>query len=152
MDFAWLIDLHNWQLAKIGHWAKISVAFSLVFSVSKPSDEMFLTYFRLNNLNSPTLCIGRVIAMTWSKNNYLQIVKTLINDDEFRFNDASTHEGHLRQNGELTWFCNETIIMISHRPWSNAAIWACTILTATLRVWVGGVRLKWFKFYMILER
>ena len=35
-------------------------------------------------------------------------------DDEFRFNDASTHEGHLRQNGELTWFCNETIIMISH--------------------------------------
>ena len=35
-------------------------------------------------------------------------------DDEFRFNDASTHEGHLRQNGELTWFCNETVIMISH--------------------------------------
>ena len=31
------------------------------------------------------------------------------------FNDASTHEGHLRQNGELTWFCNETIIMISHK-------------------------------------
>ena len=36
-------------------------------------------------------------------------------DDEFRFNDVSTHEGHLRQNGELTWFCNETMIMISHR-------------------------------------
>ena len=36
-------------------------------------------------------------------------------DDEFRFNDASTHEGYLRQNGELTWFCNETIIMISHK-------------------------------------
>ena len=36
-------------------------------------------------------------------------------DDEFRFNDALTHEGHLRQNGELTWFCNETIIMISHK-------------------------------------
>ena len=36
-----------------------------------------------------------------------------LDDDEFRFNDASTHEGHLRQNGELTWFCNETIIMIS---------------------------------------
>ena len=34
-------------------------------------------------------------------------------DDEFRFNDASTHEGHLRQNGELTWFCSETIIMVS---------------------------------------
>ena len=25
-------------------------------------------------------------------------------DDEFRFNDTSTHEGHLRQNGVLTWF------------------------------------------------
>ena len=35
-------------------------------------------------------------------------------DDEFRFNDASTHEGHLRQNGKLTWFCNETAIKISH--------------------------------------
>ena len=35
-------------------------------------------------------------------------------DDEFGFNDASTHEGHLRQNGELTWFYNETVIMISH--------------------------------------
>ena len=38
-----------------------------------------------------------------------------VDDDEFWFNDASTHEGHLRQNGELTWFCNETIIMISHK-------------------------------------
>ena len=36
------------------------------------------------------------------------------NDDEFRFNDASTHEGHLRQNGKLTWFCNETDIKVSH--------------------------------------
>ena len=36
-------------------------------------------------------------------------------DDEFRFNDASTHQGHLRQNGELTWFCSETIIMVSHK-------------------------------------
>ena len=35
-------------------------------------------------------------------------------DDEFRFNDASTHEGPSRQNGELTWYCNETVIMISH--------------------------------------
>ena len=23
-----------------------------------------------------------------------------VDDDEFRFNDASTHEGHLRQSGE----------------------------------------------------
>ena len=35
-------------------------------------------------------------------------------DDEFRFNDASTHKGHLHQNGVLTRFCNETVIMISH--------------------------------------
>ena len=31
-----------------------------------------------------------------------------------RFNDASTREGHLRQNDKFTWFCNETAIMISH--------------------------------------
>ena len=37
-----------------------------------------------------------------------------MNDDEFRFNDASTHEGHLRLNGELIWFCNVSAIMISH--------------------------------------
>ena len=37
-----------------------------------------------------------------------------IDDDEFRFNDASTHEGHLRQNCELTWFCNEKVIMMSY--------------------------------------
>ena len=43
------------------------------------------------------------------------IVYNIGDNDEFRFNDASTHEGHLRQNGELTWFCNETIIMISHK-------------------------------------
>ena len=35
-------------------------------------------------------------------------------DDEFRFNDASTHESHLRQNGKLTWFCNETAIKVSY--------------------------------------
>ena len=35
-------------------------------------------------------------------------------NDEFRFNDASTHEGHLRQNGKLTWFCNETAIKVSY--------------------------------------
>ena len=29
-------------------------------------------------------------------------------DDEFRFNDATTHEGHLRQNGILTSFDIET--------------------------------------------
>ena len=25
-------------------------------------------------------------------------------DDEFRFNDTSTHKGHLHQNGTLIWF------------------------------------------------
>ena len=37
-----------------------------------------------------------------------------IDDDKFRFNDASTHEGHLRQNSVLTctWFCNEMAIII----------------------------------------
>ena len=39
---------------------------------------------------------------------------TYYNDDELGFNDASTHESHLRQNGVLTWFCNETAIIMSH--------------------------------------
>ena len=34
-------------------------------------------------------------------------------DDEFRYNNASTHEGCLRQNGILTWFCIETATMLS---------------------------------------
>ena len=34
--------------------------------------------------------------------------------DEFRFNDASTHEDHLHQDGVLTWFCDETAIMKSY--------------------------------------
>ena len=39
-------------------------------------------------------------------------------DDEFRFNDASAHERHLRQNGILTWFGIETAITESHtRMW-----------------------------------
>ena len=42
------------------------------------------------------------------------MIKGKDDDDEFRFNDASTHEGHLRQNGKLIWFCNETAIKISH--------------------------------------
>ena len=48
-------------------------------------------------------------------NDMSTLVGHFDDDDEFRFNDASTHEGHLRQNGELTWFCSETIIMVSHK-------------------------------------
>ena len=44
----------------------------------------------------------------------IRALRRYYDDDEFRFNDTSTHEGHLRQNDELTWFCNETVIMISH--------------------------------------
>ena len=44
-----------------------------------------------------------------------KVIKKLDDDDDqFRFNDRSTHEVHLRQNGELTWFCNETVIMMSY--------------------------------------
>ena len=57
-------------------------------------------------LRALRVLLGRLSA-SWENGND--------DDDEFRFNDASTHEGHLRQNGELTWFCSETIIMISHK-------------------------------------
>ena len=45
---------------------------------------------------------------------FFLLMKQARDDDEFRFNDASPHEGHLRQNGKLTWFCDETAIKISH--------------------------------------
>ena len=28
---------------------------------------------------------------------------SVVDDEEFRFNDVSNHEGHLRQNGVLKW-------------------------------------------------
>ena len=58
-----------------------------------------------------TSCLCKTLERMINK----RLVWYLDDDDEFRFNDASTHEGHLRQNGELTWFCSETIIMISHK-------------------------------------
>ena len=48
---------------------------------------------------------------------YIFLTQTEIGDDEFRFNDTSTHEGHLRQNGILTWFGIETAIMITSYIW-----------------------------------
>ena len=45
-----------------------------------------------------------------AKDTYIWCVN---DDDEFRFKDLSTHEGHLLQNGILIWFCNETAIMMS---------------------------------------
>ena len=56
-----------------------------------------------------------LVKITYSVENVNNGMSRQDDDDEFRFNDASTHEGHLRQNGELTWFCSETIIMISHK-------------------------------------
>ena len=42
------------------------------------------------------------------------ISKLFYSDDEqFRFNDVSTHEGHLLQNGTLSYFCNEMAIMMT---------------------------------------
>ena len=60
-----------------------------------------------NQLNTASFVLSKgdcVERFPYSRND---------DDDEFRFNDASTHEGHLRQTGVLTWFCNETAIMIS---------------------------------------
>ena len=35
-------------------------------------------------------------------------------DDEFGFNGASTHEGHLHQNGIISCFSIERAVMVSH--------------------------------------
>ena len=36
------------------------------------------------------------------------------NDDEFGFNGASTHEGHLHHNGIIPCFSIERAVMVSH--------------------------------------
>ena len=41
----------------------------------------------------------------------LSTVNKLKHDDEYRFADVSTHEGHLCQNGELTCTCNVTPVL-----------------------------------------
>ena len=70
--------------------------------------------FFTDHVLSLKICDLSAITITKSL-PFFSILQLQDDDDEFRFNDASTHEGHLRQNGELTWFCNETIIMISHK-------------------------------------
>ena len=42
---------------------------------------------------------------------------TSYDDDEFRFNSEATHEGHLHQNGILTWFGIEMAIIITSHIW-----------------------------------
>ena len=49
--------------------------------------------------------------MNWNRNTALDR-STINGDNEFRFNDASNHEGHLSKNGILIWFGIETAIII----------------------------------------
>ena len=42
----------------------------------------------------------------------IHVYRPVNDDNKFRFNDASIHEGHLRQHGVLTWFGIETAIMV----------------------------------------
>ena len=60
-------------------------------------------------------------ANFWYRNNpkywdrwTQHLSKSTLFDDEFRFNDTSTYEGHLRQIGILTWFGTETAIIMSY--------------------------------------
>ena len=46
-------------------------------------------------------------------------------DDKFRFNDTSTYEGHLCQNGVQTWFCNGMSIMMSYSQDENRTVKFC---------------------------
>ena len=75
--------------------------------------DCFCRFCEIHRNESPINKRGSPRTVAGYKNSVTYAVDD--DDDEFRFNDASTHEGHLRQNGELTWFCSETIIMISHK-------------------------------------
>ena len=46
------------------------------------------------------------------KNAAIFVILSRDDDDEFRFNDASTHEGHLRQNGE--YFIERTYVVCTN--------------------------------------
>ena len=46
---------------------------------------------------------------TWQKIYFFLKFVDFDDDDEFRFNDTSTHEGHLHQNDISTWFVMERL-------------------------------------------
>ena len=87
--------------------------------ISRQQINGFFLFSRRLSLTFQENCLLVKFAKKSNHISTLHLKECLTNDDEFRFNDASTHEGHLRQNGELTWFCNETIIMISHKCKKN---------------------------------
>ena len=54
------------------------------------------------------------ICFLWRNKKNIYLILTLDDDDEFRLNDVTTHEGHLCQNGVLTWFSLLSRPMIRH--------------------------------------
>ena len=53
------------------------------------------------------------LFLIYRQSDYL--IQTVDDDDELGFNDVSTHEGHLRQNGIFTCFSIERAVMVSHQ-------------------------------------
>ena len=105
------IERHLQQcLNRIEDWATRN---GFKFSKSKTQCVHFCQQRKIHN--DPVLYIYGSQIPVVAESKFLGVIFDNDDDDEFRFNDASTHEGHLRQNGELTWFCSETIIMVSHK-------------------------------------
>ena len=66
-------------------------------------------------------CLGKALLMSTHNTCFLGGIRNhqgfwlkIDNDDEFRFNDASTHEGNLCQNGILIWFSIEMAIQCNN--------------------------------------
>ena len=51
---------------------------------------------------------GHFASLTINKNVHMAMMMSS------ELMTCQTHEGHLHENGVLTWFCNETATMVSH--------------------------------------
>ena len=67
-----------------------------------------------------------------------------IDDDEFRFNSLSADEGHLCQNGKITWYTSVACLNCTSKTLTKTTIIFSKFLTLTSRslMWVEMVQHK----------
>ena len=71
-----------------------------------------MTFRIARSLNTQWLLLSKFLEEEGLELQGWQLYLVLDDDDEFGFKDASTHVGHLHQNGTLTWFSIESTVMV----------------------------------------